>query len=68
MYSVLKILLDKRPIGVEWRLIRYMDADEFREHCHDWLMIGDDLDNGLIKLGDLLSQDQEIFEQPYCYG
>lgn len=45
-----------------------MDADEFREHCHDWLMIGDDLDNGLIKLGDLLSQDQEIFEQPYCYG
>lgn len=50
------------------KLIRYKDADEFQEHCRDWLMIRDDLNNGLINLGDLLSQNQEIFEKPYWYG
>jgi len=50
------------------KLVRYKDADEFHEQCRDWLMVREDLNNGLINLGNLLSQNQEIFQQPYWYG
>ena len=60
--------LNKHPSGVELKLARYKDADEFHEHCHDWLMVREDLNNGLINLGNLLSQNQDIFQQPYWFG
>lgn len=50
------------------KLVRYKNAEEFQEQCREWLMVRADLNNGLINLGDLLSQDQDIFQQPYWFG